>query len=87
MIARVIQGKQTKDTLSDRKVMNFVKMYVTPHSQIIDPFARNCLLASPYTNDIDPKTKANWHLDALDFLNTAWGEMPFDLGILDPPRS
>ncbi len=67
--------------------MNLVKMYVNPHSRIIDPFARNCTLAHPNTNDIDPNTKANWHMDALDFLNTAWGDMPFDVGILDPPFS
>lgn len=83
----IIKGTQTKDTLSDRKVMNVVKMYITSHSRIIDPFARNCQLAGNCTNDIDPNTKANYHMDALDFLRMDWGERGFDVGILDPPFS
>lgn len=83
----IIQGTQTKDTLSDRKVMNVVKMYVRPHSRIIDPFARNCQLAGKCTNDIDPNTKAHYHVDALDFLQMDWGRRGFDVGILDPPFS
>ena len=82
-----IKGTQTKDTLSDRKVMNFVKCYLTPHSRIIDPFARDCQLAGSYTNDIDPNTQAHHHMDALDFLKMEWGEDDFDVGILDPPFS
>ena len=82
-----IKGTQTKDTLSDRKVMNFVKSYLTPHSKIIDPFARNCALAGNYTNDIDPNTQALHHMDALDFLEMEWGQSGFDVGILDPPFS
>ena len=84
----IIKGKQTKDTLSDRKVMNLVKSYLTPHSRIIDPFARDCQLAGKCTNDIDPNTKAYWHMDALDFLRMdIWKKPGFDVAILDPPFS
>ena len=34
----------------------------------IDPFARNCEWAFPMTNDINPNTRANYNLDAEDFL-------------------
>ena len=83
----IIKGTQTKDTLSDRKVMNLVKSYLTPYSRIIDPFARDCQLAGKCTNDIDPNTKAHYHMDALDFLLLDWGKHGFDVGILDPPFS
>jgi len=53
---------------------------------VIDPFARNCEWAYPNTNDINPETKAQYNMDALDFI-----EMhepgSFAIGLLDPPFS
>ena len=63
-----IKGKQTKDTLSDVKVRRFVLRYLKPWQLVIDPFARNCTLAYPFTNDINPNTKAVYNMDALDFI-------------------
>ncbi len=53
---------------------------------VIDPFARNCLLAHPHTNDINPETLAVHHLDALEFLN-GYSHGSFTIGLLDPPFS
>jgi hypothetical protein len=48
----------------------------------LDPFARNCNWAFPMTNDINPNTRANYNLEAEDFLRIAEeGET------LDPPFS
>jgi len=89
MMFGILQGTSaTKDTLSDRRIMNVVKMYTTKHSRIVDPFARNCELAAPYTNDINPNTKARFHMDALTFLEVMEEDnMSFDVGLMDPPFS
>ena len=81
-----IKGKQTKDTLSDVKVRRFVLRYLKPWQLVIDPFARNCTLAYPFTNDINPNTKAVYNMDALDFIER-FDRDSFALGIMDPPFS
>ena len=55
---------------------------------LIDPFARNCHHQGfdSYTNDINPRTKANYHLDALDFLDQLPSNSA-DFAIFDPPFS
>tara|TARA_Y100000004_G_scaffold7648_1_gene8547 strand:+ start:318 stop:869 length:552 start_codon:yes stop_codon:yes gene_type:complete len=80
---------QTKDTLSDKAVIRIVKPYLKRAKFVIDPFSRNCTLAKPYTNDIDPNTNANHHMDVIDFLKKAhslWKSI-FELAIYDPPFS
>jgi hypothetical protein len=52
---------------------------------IADPFARNCDWAT-HTNDIDPSTKADSHMDALEWLKTLETQS-FDLVLFDPPFS
>lgn len=49
----------------------------------IDPFARDCELCS-FTNDLNPKTKAQSHKLAADFLE-AFEHLPFV--VFDPPYS
>ena len=51
-----------------------------------DPFARNCEWAYPYTNDIDINTRANYSMDALEFLKHMTTNS-FDYVIWDPPFS
>lgn len=56
---------------------------------IIDPFARNCEWAD-ITNDLNEKTKAQYHLDAKDFLELLlkkYGENSVKCLIFDPPFS
>ena len=85
----IIQGSAaTKDTLSDRRIMNVVKAYTTNYSRIVDPFARNCELAAPFTNDINPNTKAKFCMDALNFLEMLEEDnCIFDVALMDPPFS
>mgnify|MGYP006408191431 CR=1 FL=1 len=54
--------------------------------KIADPYARNCRIGGKYTNDIDPDTTAENHLDALDFL-CSLETQGFDAVIFDPPFS
>ena len=54
-------------------------------TKIADPFARNCEWGT-HTNDIDPSTKAQSHMDALEWLKTLpTGE--FSYVLFDPPFS
>jgi len=54
--------------------------------KVADPFARDCTLAHPFTNDIDPSTNAKVHLCAREFLSNLQSNY-FELVIFDPPFS
>jgi 23S rRNA G2445 N2-methylase RlmL len=53
---------------------------------IVDPFARNCKLAYPNTNDLNPDTEARHNMCALDYLKSFKTDQ-VDLVIFDPPFS
>lgn len=77
------------DTFSVPPIGAFVKKYLATARVSIDPFARNKRWAT-YTNDINPNTGADYHMDAVQFLTTIKeevGEGCIDLAILDPPYS
>jgi hypothetical protein len=74
-----------KNTFSVRPIGEFVQRHLAGIS--VDPFARN-YSAADYTNDINPKTSADYHMDAVKFL-----ELMADMGVVantaifDPPYS
>jgi 23S rRNA G2069 N7-methylase RlmK/C1962 C5-methylase RlmI len=74
-----------KDTFSVKPIGQFVTKYLGKSLKSVDPFARNKRWAT-VTNDIDPKTDAEFHMDAEDFLKSLRGH-EFDLVIFDPPYS
>jgi len=74
----------THETRYFRKI--YSSLNIPPEAKICDPFARNCPIAHPFTNDLNPETSANHHSDALEFLRTLEREF-FDLVLLDPPFS
>lgn len=75
------------DTFSVKPIGAFVQKYLAQSKVSIDPFARNKRWAT-YTNDLNPDTKAQSHLDAETFLHTLnHAEVRADLIILDPPYS
>ncbi len=80
-------GLQTKDTLRCKESFSVVRKYLEG-KKVVDPFARNCEFAYPYTNDINPETKAEDHLDVEDYLEI-WHSLEdtFDGAIYDPPFS
>ena len=73
------------DTFSCAPIGDFVRKYL--HGVSVDPFARNSGLAT-YTNDLNPATSAQHHMEAVSFLEmlTAKG-VRADTLILDPPYS
>lgn len=87
MIFNRVFAMPSKDTFSIKPIGEFVRRYLRGSTRSIDPFARNCTWAT-VTNDLDPSTSAQYHLEAEEFLRerAMWFEM-FDLGIFDPPYS
>lgn len=75
------------DTFSINPIEMFVKKYLENSQISIDPFARNSQLCT-YTNDLNPNTKAQCHMDALNFLDYLKSiSIKADLTIFDPPYS
>ena len=75
------------DTFSIEPIHNFVWKYLHQAKVSIDPFARNKRWAT-YTNDINPATDAEYHLDAEEFLRSLADEnVRADLVLFDPPYS
>ncbi len=75
------------DTFDIPPIKEFVKKYLRDSKVSIDPFARNKRWAT-YTNDLNPETEAEFHMDAVEFLLTLKERgVVADTIILDPPYS
>ena len=73
-----------KNTFSIPEIKNFIEQEL-PKGETIDPFARNSNLAK-ITNDLDPETTAQNHLEAIDFLRR-FKTQSIDGVLFDPPYS
>lgn len=75
------------DTFDIPPIREFVKKYLRGSKVSIDPFARNKRWAT-YTNDLNPDTAAEYHMDALAFLEMLKVRgVVADLVVFDPPYS
>lgn len=75
------------DTFDIPPIGEFVKKYLRQSRVSIDPFARNKRWAT-YTNDLNPNTASEYHMDAEDFcLMLSSMGIKADLIIFDPPYS
>jgi hypothetical protein len=75
------------DTLSIPPFRQLVKKYLHTSKVSVDPFARNCTWAT-YTNDLNPDTAAEYHLEADEFLKLLVANgVQADMVIFDPPYS
>ena len=75
------------DTFSVLPIGEMVKRYLATAKVSCDPFARNKRWAT-HTNDLNPTTKAEHHMDAEKFLLMLAGRgVKADLIIFDPPYS
>jgi hypothetical protein len=75
------------ETFSIKPIGQLVQRYISQADISIDPFARNKSWAT-LTNDLNPNTSAEYHLEAVDFLNMLHEEqIKADLVIIDPPYS
>jgi len=72
------------DTFDVEPIHNFVWKYLHESNVSIDPFARNKRWAT-YTNDLNPETSSEYHMDAEEFLVKIHGDgIRGDLLIFDP---
>ena len=75
------------DTFSIKPIGEFVKRYLEKSKVSVDPFARNKNWFT-YTNDLNPETSAQYHLDAEEFVNALYKQgVRCDLFIMDAPYS
>lgn len=77
----------TANTFDAIPIHNFVWKYLANSRVSVDPFARNKTWAT-YSNDLNPKTEAAYHLEAEEFLSHLVSTgVRCDLLIFDPPYS
>lgn len=74
------------DTFSIKPIGEFVRRYLNESTVSIDPFARNKDWAT-YTNDLNPDTSAQHHMDAGAFCEMLATVVTADLVLFDPPYS
>lgn len=75
------------NTLTIKPIRELVKRYLYDSKVSVDPFARNCRWAT-YTNDLNPDTAAEYHLEAQEFLAMLLEKgIKADVGLFDPPYS
>lgn len=87
MIFNRVWAMPNSETFSVKPIGEFVKRYLAGSTISIDPFARNNRWAT-HTNDLNPDTKAEHHMDATEFLKKLADEkIKADLIIIDPPYS
>jgi hypothetical protein len=73
----------SRDTLSIKPIYEWADKYLIESKTSVDPFAKDCTVAQ-ITNDLNPNTKAMFHMKADEFLSQ---QNQFDLVIFDPPYS
>lgn len=80
-------GMPNADTFKVKAIQEFVDKWVT--GTIVDPFARNLeWRGNSYTNDLNPSTSAQYHMDAVAFLAMLADDgVQADTVIFDPPYS
>lgn len=75
------------ETFSVKPIGAFVQKYLAASKISVDPFARDREWAT-HTNDLNPATRAQRHMDAGAFCEALLAEgVRADLGIFDPPYS
>ena len=87
VVIRRVWAMPSGDTFDIPCIAGFVKSRLMKAKVSIDPYARNKRWAT-YTNDLNPDTAAEWHMDAEKFLAMLVNQgVKADLVILDPPYS
>ena len=75
------------ETFTVKPIGEFVRRYLGGSKVSIDPFARDKRWAT-HTNDLNPETAAEHHLDSIAFLEKMVADgVKADLIIFDPPYS
>lgn len=84
---RRVWAMPSANTFSVAPIGDLVRWYLNKSKVSVDPFARNKRWAT-YTNDLNPETAAEHHMEAALFLGMLKDQgVIADLGIFDPPYS
>lgn len=87
MKMRRVWAMPNSSTFDIKPIGEFVKKYLVDSRCSVDPYARNKVWAT-HTNDLNPNTAAEHHMDALEFLSMLIKDgVRADLIIIDPPYS
>lgn len=87
IIMKRVWAMPNKGTHLVAPIFDFICKYLQNSKLSVDPFARDCDIAD-ITNDLNPNTKADHHLDSVSFLKELRDEgVKPDLVIFDPPYS
>lgn len=75
------------DTFTMSPVVSLLKKWLPDKEIIVDPFARNSLLAT-HRNDLNPDTAATYHMQAAEFCKHLYDtKIRADAILFDPPYS
>ena len=75
------------NTFSIKPIKELLSRYLNSDMEVIDPFARDSKWGT-ITNDINPKTSAKYHMDAVEFLDMLIKQnVKADALVFDPPYS
>lgn len=75
------------NTFDIQPIRSLVEHYLRNSTVSVDPFSRDKRWAT-HTNDLNPNTKAEHHLEAAKFLEMLYEQgVRADLGLFDPPYS
>ncbi|MER2061467.1 MAG: adenine-specific DNA methylase [Aerococcus urinaeequi] len=72
-------------TFSIKPIKEIIERHLIKDGVIIDPFSNNSKMAT-ITNDLDPETDAEYHMDAKEFLQM-FQPGDVDMVLYDPPYS
>lgn len=75
----------SSETFGIPPIREIVTRYAAKADVSVDPYARNSHIAS-HTNDLNPDTTADSHMDAIEFMGT-FADSSVDLVLFDPPYS
>ena len=89
LVIRRVWSMPSADTFSIKPIRELLDRWLVGCNEVVDPFARNTKRGT-WTNDLDVSTDAQFHLDAIEFLDMLLDRglaETFDAALLDPPYS
>ena len=87
LVMRRVWAMPNHDTFSIKPIKEFVLKHLNGAAVSVDPYARNTEFCM-HRNDMNPSTKAPYHLDATNFLRHLHSEgVTADIVVIDPPYS
>lgn len=82
-----IWAMPSRNTFSIKPIKELIEKHIENKKYVIDPFVNNSIFKSKcITNDLDLEIEADFHYDALEFLQK-FADNSVDMVLYDPPYS